>query len=349
MKTKTLLAIGDSSPNGMLVSSSFERFIARRKLFLKRSLRVGALSYSSLLKKSLPSIESDFITAMFFFPYNYWNQKIERHPLDKEIIYGDETFGKKFNRFFELVEKRLKEKYKDKKLTYVNPPRAVRIDRDKKLTKDLLKKHGIPTPRSYQVRSTDDIMNLLNRGISLYLKPRFGAMGKGITYLSKEEWYTNFLFRRKSIVSRPFDYGWDFMDITGRLDFLKELLKSNILCEEAVKTPMIKKRKFDLRIYVIYGETPYIYAKSIPYRNIVTNWSQGGRIERKAFLKKIPKKRMEVAKKYAVRTARALGLNFAGVDLIFSRDYKNIYVLEAHSFPGYEKGFDLHKFLINRL
>ena len=42
---------------------------------------------------------------------------------------------------------------------------------------------------------------------------------------------------------------------------------------------------------------------------------------------------------------KAINLKFAGVDVIIDRDTREMYVLEIQSFPGYERGFDLMKFL----
>ena len=82
--------------------------------------------------------------------------------------------------------------------------------------------------------------------------------------------------------------------------------------------------------------------RSTPAVSLVTNWSQGGKIEQKReFSKYIPESKLRKVKSLARKVARNLSMNYAGIDVIFSKDYKKMYVLEAHSFPGYEKGFDL--------
>ncbi|MEA3560693.1 MAG: hypothetical protein U9R31_02870, partial [Candidatus Omnitrophota bacterium] len=181
---------------------------------------------------------------------------------------------------------------------------------------------------------------------SLYLKPRFGSMGKGITHVSKQGILTNFLFRKNQITSRPYDYNWKFSRVNNEKQFLNKLLLKNVICEEAIEPTVHKERRFDFRVYIIYGKVTYFYAKSMKKDSIVTNWSQGGRIEKKNdFYKCIPENKILLMLSLARKTARVLGLSYAGIDILFSKGFKKIYVLEAHSFPAYEKGFDLMRFL----
>lgn len=348
MKTKTVLAIGDSSPDGILASASFDKFVGHKKTFSKRSIDLKVVDYYALLGDNLPRIDTEAITVMLFFPYSYWNENIEVYTYD-DRIYGDETFGKKFNELFNTVDSKLQRAYKGKKLSFVNPPQSIQIDRDKKKTKSLFKRQAIPTPPLHKIETEEDIIDLLEKGHRLYAKPRFGAMGKGITYLTKGRWRTNYLYKRGKIVSRNFDYGWGFVDVTGKLDFLKELIKRDMVFEQAIDLPTIEGRKFDMRIYVIYGKVPYLYARTVSVEKIVTNWSQGGRIEKGSFLRKIPKEKLNMAKSYAIKGAQAIGINYAGMDLIFSGDFCQVYVLEGHSFPSYERRFGLTKYLIEYL
>jgi len=347
-KRRTVLVIGDRLPRGPLSFTSFEKFVSYKDRLNKRSIELKECSFEDFLKGKLPAIDLDSIKVMFFFPFKYWDKNIENRFLGPKI-YGDELFGKKFNDFFDRAEKRLKNYYKHKKLTFVNDVESLKLNRDKQKTRTLLNKKGIPTPYQYRVKTFSDLIRLLNEGKKLYLKPRYGAMGKGITYLSPQGWYTNFLFRKGKIVSRRNDFGWRFINITGNKDFLKKLIKRDVVCEDAISVPVVKNKKFDLSIDVIYGKIPYLYARTIPDSGIVTNWSQGGTIEKRWFLRHIPKDRLKVAKFYARKASRAMGLNYAGMDILFSEDYKKVYVLEGHSFPSYETGFNLIKYLIDHI
>jgi len=350
---RTILAIGDTLPTKKVphlsyLDRSLLKFIDYMDLLFKKSIDLNVCDYQALLKGNLPRIDTHSVKAMLFFPYSYWNRHIEKRSQDGRI-YGGRAYGEKFKNFSDMVNSRLRKAYKRQNLSFVNPPGSIKLDRDKKQTKLIFKKKGIPTPILYKIKKPEEIIDLIDKGQSLFLKPRFGAMGKGLTYLAKDGWYTNFLYRSGNVISRGFDYGWDFMKVTGKLGFLEKLIRNDFIVEEAIDLPMIGRKKFDLRCYCIYGKVPYMYARSIPAKNFVTNWSQGGKIEGKSFLAKIPKKRLVLAKKYALLAAKALGLNYAGVDIVFSKDYRKVYVLEAHSFPSYETGFDLMRYLINHL
>ena len=87
-------------------------------------------------------------------------------------------------------------------------------------------------------------------------------MGKGITYLGENRWSTNFIFRKRKILSRKSDYGWRFRNITNNKVFLKNLLKEDVTIEEAISPLLIKTRKFDLRMYVCFDKVLYTYPRS---------------------------------------------------------------------------------------
>ncbi len=347
-KRRAILVIGDRLPKGPLSYTSFEKFTSYKDRLNKRSIELRECSFEDFLKGNLPPIGLNSIKVMFFFPFKYWDKNIENKFLGPRI-YGDESFGKKFNDFFDRAEKKLKDYYKHKKLTFVNDVASLKLNRDKRKTRVLLNKNDIPTPLEYRIKTLSDLTHLLDNGKELYIKPRYGAMGKGITYLSPRGWYTNFSFRKGKIISRPKDFGWRFINVTGKKDFLKKLIKRDVVCEEAISAPVVRKKKIDLRIYVIYGKVPYVYARTVSSSGIVTNWSQGGTIEKRNFLKRIPKDKLKLAKFYARKASRVMGLNYAGMDILFSGDYKNVYVLEGHSFPSYETGFNLIKYLVDHL
>ena len=235
----------------------------------------------------------------------------------------------------------------------MNSPEASVLDRDTEECKKFFKRHKIPIAKSYDVKSLKDIEQVLERDISLYIKPRFGSMGKGISYLSNGLLITNFLFQKGKVISHPFDCNWRFHEIMKEADrntFLKVMIAHGFIFEEAIDPPVHKGRRSDFRVYCIYGKVPYYYVRSTPAVSLVTNWSQGGKIEQKReFTKYIPEAKLRKVRSLACKVARNLQMNFAGVDIIFSKDYKKIYVLEAHSFPGYEKGFDLMDSLAKKI
>ena len=349
MMKKALLVIGDEKIARKRPHISFRRFIGHaRRLKNKEPFELKIINYTQLLSKAAPAISASLIKVIFFFPYQYWNRNIETYQNGK--IYGDKTFGGQFRVFFKEVKKTIEAHYAGKKIEYLIHPRLCCLDRDKQASKNALTKGAISTPRTFSVSSFRGVQRLLSQGLDLYIKPRFGAMGKGITYLNKEEAVSNFLFRRGEVISRLSDFNWKFSRIKDRQTFIKQLLKKGFICEEAIRPAIFKGRRFDFRVYVLFGKVIYFYAKSSEAGSCVTNWSQGGRIDkRETILRKFPKQKIAVLKNLARKAARTLGLNFAGVDIIFSENLKNAYVLEGNAFPGHEKSFDLMKSLAEKI
>jgi len=288
---------------------------------------------------------------MLFFPYSFWNNNIERYDYDNRI-YGDQGFGKDFSKLFLGVDKILKTHYAKNNIRYINPPQSCILDRNKIATASLLRKNGIPTPKIYNIKNLDQLEKILDKTELIYVKPVFGSMGKGISVVTKKSCYTNYIFRGNRITSRPYDYNWNFVKISKkrRNAFLSILIKKRFLFEEGIKLPVVKGRRFDMRVYVIYNHVPCLFARSVPESNFITNWSQGGRIEGENFIKKyIPTKKLEEIKNVAKKAARVTALNYAGIDIVLEGDSQNIYVLEVHSFPGYARKFNLMKTLINQI
>jgi len=338
-KAKTLLAIGDGC--------DFEAFNKFKKLTRKsKGFNYLNINYDKVLSKKLPKIKTGEIIVFFFFPFDYWDTKIE--PKNYKGVYGSEKF---FNRFVEVckrIEKEINLAYADKKIFYVIPPSIMYLDRDKELTKKILQKAEISVSKSIKTRSFKEIKKLIKKK-NIFIKVRYGAMGKGITYLSKRKWETNFRFSRGKIKSRKSDYGWTFIDIMGNERFLKELLKQDIIIEEEIKQYIVDGKKFDLRMYVSFGKVRYMYPRTNKDTSVTTNISQGGKGETQLFLKKIPKNLIKAAQTTAINTAKAMNTNFAGVDVMFDGKSKKAIVIEVNVFPGFPKSrsFNLSKRLLN--
>lgn len=347
----TLLVIGDLYLDDVKKAPSINKFIRYRKRLLRKKIQFELSSYDDVLLERLPKVFTKRLKIMLFFPYKYWNNNIEKYDGD-DRVYGDHNFGRDFKKLFLGVEKILKNCYKDKDIEYVNPPRACILDRDKVATVRLLKKNGVSTPRIYNIENTAQLEGVLDSAGTIYIKPVFGSMGKGISVVTKKDCSTNFIFRAGRIASRPYDYNWKFLKVSKkrRKRFLDILIKKGFLFEEAVTLPVVKRRRFDIRAYVIYGRVHCLMARSVPKANPVTNWSQGGRIEPERFIKRaVPAKQLGRIKYMARKTARIAGLNYAGVDIVLDKDSDRIYVLEVHSFPGYARKFSPIKFLIDEI
>ncbi|GAH47939.1 unnamed protein product, partial [marine sediment metagenome] len=107
---------------------------------------------------------------------------------------------------------------------------------------------------------------------------------------------------------------------------------------------------FDLRLYVFYDRVLYVYPRVNEKDAVTTNISQGGRAGSSSLLKKLPKNVIDRAVRSAVKTIKIVGVNFAGVDVMISRDLK-VYVVELNAFPGFPKvgRFNLSKRIIQQM
>ena len=336
MAKKTLLVIGNKKD-----WDSFEKFLKEIQSHPLKTMNVQWANYDAIKPeiKLLPNIDTKMIIVFLFFPFDYWDCNIERKGYSG--IYGNENFYSIFKSFWEgKIYKQIGEFYKDKDIRYINSPIHIHVDRDKILTSETLKNAGIPVPPMVYSRDFEKILELVNeQGKKLYIKPRYGSMGKGITYLEKGRWKTNFRFKRGKIVSDISDHGWTFVDITDNHDFLKELLshKKDIIIEEAIDSYITEKlgMKFDLRLYVFRDRVLYTYPRANKSDAVTTNISQGGQGMQQDFLENIPPRLLKKARKMAVETVKTMHLGFSGVDIILDKNLKDAYVIELNAFPGF--------------
>ena len=285
---------------------------------------------------ALPKLEgADSILVFLFFPFTFWDKHIETARY--RGIYGNVEFYEKFRSFWTMINHKLKEHYEGKSLAFVNHPLRISTDRDKELTKEILSEKGIPVPATVFSRDVEKILSMLDAGKKLFVKVRYGSMGKGITYLERGRWLTNFGFKKGRIISLHSDHGWTFTNVTGDTRFLKELLSKDVVVEDAIEPLLIDGEKFDLRVYVCYGKVLYVYARTNHPSAVTTNISQGAKGETARFLKKIPKTALSKAKRNAIKTLKTLDLNFGGVDIMIDRKFKEAWVIEINAFPGFPK------------
>ncbi len=306
------------------------------------------VNYKQFLKGEVPPIQTDKIIIFFFFPFVYWDKHIEHKKY--EGIYGNRTFCKKFIKFWNVIEKNIKEYFAAKEVLFINDPRLCGFIRDKINITNTLSEHHIPQPVLYKTLGIKEIQDKLATGTDFFLKPRFGSMGKGITFLSFSSWETNFNFRKGKIISRKSDHGWKFRHITGNNPFLKELLKHDILIQEAVDTPILYGNKVDLRIYTFFNKTLYIYPRENAPDKITTNISQGG-VGDPALMKILPKHLIYRATSVAERLSSVLNIRLAGIDIIPDKHFEDVYVIDVNAFSGFpkRKTFNLSREMIKEL
>lgn len=342
-KRVTILAIGDRADY-----DSHKKLHKEKRFILRSGFDYVRITYKRFFEKGMPRIKSEKIIVFLFFPFSYWNKYIEHRTY--RGIYGNKTFYRKFTRFWKRVDKMLKNSLFEKEVLFVNLSSACGLCRDKLDVTKKISRAGIPSPKTYSFSRVEKIDRLLEKGQSFFVKPRYGSMGKGITFLSKPSWQTNFLFRKNKIISRKSDKGWKFRDITGNRKFLAKLLKKDIIIEKAVDSLLVKNMKMDMRVYVFFNKVIYIYPRRNRVGRITTNISQGAKGD-PGMLKKIPKKLLRKVKKTAENTTKQLGLNMAGVDIMLDKNLRDLYVLDVNLFPGFpkRKTFNLARRVIKEL
>jgi glutathione synthase/RimK-type ligase-like ATP-grasp enzyme len=341
---KTLLAVGDLED-----WDSYKKFIKQRRYCNKYKLKLKLLLYKDALKDTFPKISTKEIIVFYFFPFKYWDNNIETKRY--QGVYGNKNFYIKFKEFWRIIDRKIREQYKGHKIHYVNAPDKVYIDRDKEHTKDLLSKSNLTVSTEFSTRSVQKVLDLLDQGKKLFIKVRYGSMGKGITFMEKGRWLTNFRFRSNKILSKKSDYGWTFIDITDNKKFLRQLLKADIIIEEGISPYLLSGRKFDFRAYVSFGKVLYLYPRSNESISVTTNISQGAIGESQTFLERIPKKLYKVSMEAAKKSAKAMNLNSCGVDIMPNSDGKSVTIIEANAFPGFPKmkSFNLARYLIREI
>lgn len=341
---KTFLAIGDEKD-----FDSFNKFVKQQTFLTEQGFFFKTADYNSVFRGELPEVKTKNLVIFLFFPFDYWEKHIETKKC--KDIYGSYAYFLKFKKFWEDVNNRLTSVYKDKKIHFINSPDKVYLGRDKQATKRILAEAGVQVPKSYSVRDYKKVLEMLDEGKKLFIKVKCGSMGKGISYFEKTKWLTNFRFKSGQIISKKADRGWEFIDITGNHNFLKELLSQDILIEEAIEPSLIGGRIFDLRIYVAFGEVIYIYPRSNHPNLITTSISQGARGESQQFIHDLPPELLKDAIKKSIKAAKAMEVGFAGIDVLPNNGDNRATVIEVNSFPGFPKAksFNLSKYLMKEI
>ena len=177
----------------------------------------------------------------------------------------------------------------------MNSGRAIERTVDKAWTSAILEQAGLPTPETVACERADDAFVAFRRMGDVVVKPLFGSMGLGMTRVSDEDVAWR-VFRAVEAMRGVF-YVQRFVDHGGR----------------------------DLRAFVIGDQVlGAIERTADDWR---TNFSRGG----KAAPCTLPAEWAVLA----VRAARAVGAEYAGVDLL-PDGHGGVYVLEVNGIPGWE-------------
>ncbi len=176
----------------------------------------------------------------------------------------------------------------------INSPRAIERTVDKLWTTALLAHAGLPVPETVVCEHPDEAMAAFRALGDVIVKPLFGSMGLGMVRVSDEE-------------------------MAFRVFRTLETLRSVYYLQRA-----IDHDGCDVRAFVVGGRVIGAIERTAP--GWKTNLARGGR----ARAVTLPAARVESA----LAAAKAVGADYAGVDLLPARD-GTTYVVEVNGIPGW--------------
>ena len=176
----------------------------------------------------------------------------------------------------------------------INSPRTIERTVDKLWTTALLAHAGLPVPETVVCEDPDEAMAAFRTLGDVIVKPLFGSMGLGMVRVSDEE-------------------------MAFRVFRTLETLRSVYYLQRA-----IDHDGCDVRVFVVGGRVIGAIERSAP--GWKTNLARGGR----ARAVTLPAARVESA----LAAAKAVGADYAGVDLLPARD-GTTYVVEVNGIPGW--------------
>jgi glutathione synthase/RimK-type ligase-like ATP-grasp enzyme len=185
----------------------------------------------------------------------------------------------------------------------INTSVSIEIVKDKLRTSQILSRHSIPIPNTMMVRfPIDENLVKNNIGFPCVVKVVTGSYGEGV-YLCERQ--------------RDFKKLMEFVDNLGN--------KKTMIVQEYMGT----RPGEDLRVLVIGGKVIGAMKRTAPEGDFRANITGGGTGEGYPLTDKI--------EFLARETAKVLGLDIAGIDLLFDKD--GFCVCEANSNPGFS-GFE---------
>jgi RimK family alpha-L-glutamate ligase len=197
----------------------------------------------------------------------------------------------------------------------VNSPRTIERCVDKFYTTALLHDAGVPTPETVVCEQTDEAINAVRSMGECVIKPIFGSLGHGMVRVSEPEVARRIV--RALEQTRTVFYVQKAIDHGGR----------------------------DVRVFVVGGAVLGAIERRAPAGEWRTNVAIGGSAT--------PFDLPEAWAQLAIRAAAAVGADYAGVDLLPSRDGQ-VFVLEVNGIPGWEgfqkaTGIDVAGAIVGRL
>jgi RimK family alpha-L-glutamate ligase len=182
----------------------------------------------------------------------------------------------------------------DAGLAVVNPPRALERTVDKHWTSHLLARAGVPTPRTVVAESVDDALAAFRVLKDVLVKPLLGSGGRGIVRVTDE-------------------------DVAYRVFRALQMQRAVFYVQE-----FVPHGRSDLRLLVV-GERVVAAARRTG-EGWKTNVAAGAVMR--------PHRPVAEEEDLALRAARAVGADYAGVDLLESERGGRL-VAEVNGIPGW--------------
>lgn len=250
----------------------------------------------------------------------------------------------------------------------VNPPPSCFIANNKFLTKKILRSYNIPVPRSWLVKTPAKArkMVLSKNLFPCVLKPAKGRRGDRVfVNIGSIEEFNEILpliFTKSSennILLEEYVEGKDYrlLVVGGKVSAAMERIpahitgdgKSNIrqLIKKSNQNPLVgKNHEKPLCEIEFGGEVKRIMEKQgkrmtyIPQKKEIYFLRQNANISTGGIGIDVTDKVSSRLKKVALRAAEALGMLIVGVDIVYDKLSKKIYVLELNDCPG----IDIHHY-----
>jgi RimK family alpha-L-glutamate ligase len=203
----------------------------------------------------------------------------------------------------------------DRGVPVMNSPRAIERTVDKFYTTALMCEAGLPTPETIVCEQVDDVMPAVRELGDVIIKPIFGSLGHGMVRVNEPEVARRIV--RSLEQTRAVFYVQKAIDHGGR----------------------------DIRVFVVGGAVLGAIERRAPEGEWRTNVAIGGSAD--AF--ELPDEWAQLA----IRAAAVVGADYAGVDLLPSRDGQ-VFVLEVNGIPGWQgfqkaTGIDVAGAIVSRL
>ena len=179
----------------------------------------------------------------------------------------------------------------------MNSPRAIERCVDKFYTTALLQEAGLPVPETHVCEGAAEAIAAIREMGDAIVKPMFGSLGHGMVRISDP-------------------------DVALRLVQPLEQMRCVFYVQRAVD-----HGGRDIRVLVVGGRVVGAIERTAPAGEWRTNVSRGGSVR--------PFELPAAWEQLALRATAAVGADYAGVDLLPSRDGA-VFVLEVNGIPGWK-------------